>query len=250
MADLSSVWAKLDRAREHATALSDLLNEYISGDDVSVAHDFYMDTGWNELRVVVRNEPPVTRLGLISGDVMSNARSALDHLIWQLVLRAGTHEPSRTNQFPVVRESTKWPSTAASQLRGVPDNWVKVIDELQPYHETDPDMHYLAVLDDLNNLNKHRTLPATIHKAHKIELSNVPVTPGMRLHFENPDPPLVDGAVVFRVRNDEKRRIELPSTIGLVWHVGFSDGTNRQWDNDGLFKWLEDAIGRFTSAFE
>jgi hypothetical protein len=48
-----------------------------------------------------------TRWSLIVGDYVSNARSSLDHLVWQLVLANG-QTPDRNHSFPVLKTHAGW----------------------------------------------------------------------------------------------------------------------------------------------
>ncbi len=246
--ELSMVEAKLERAREHEGAFQACLDEYVQGDNFAVRSDYYADSGWNELRLEVHREPPNVRLALILGDALTNVRGALDYLVWQLVLKAGTHSPSRNTVFPVVRDASKWGGAVTGQLRGVAPQWVSLIADLQPYKSTDHDLHELAVLDDMNNYNKHRTIPASIHQCHTLTIPDLPVTPGMKYEFDNPSAPLRNGAVLFRVRREDRVQISFPP-VNLVWRVGFDDKTGRQWDTRDVLAWVEGAIKRFEPAF-
>lgn len=55
---------------------------------------------------------------MVIGDAVHNARAALDHLVWQLVLAAG-NTPNRRTGFPVAEDDRNF-RRAASALRGVP----------------------------------------------------------------------------------------------------------------------------------
>lgn len=62
--------------------------------------------------------PPPLRLGVIVGDLVHNVRSALDHLVWQLVL-ANAQQPTRATQFPVCSKREQWAWVRARSLAGV-----------------------------------------------------------------------------------------------------------------------------------
>ena len=50
-----------------------------------------------------------------------------------------------------------------SALCGVPDEWAALIGQLQPFRRLDrPDLHPPAILEHINNLTKHRFLPAAV----------------------------------------------------------------------------------------
>jgi hypothetical protein len=55
---------------------------------------------------MLHRSPPL-RLGVILGDMVHNLRSALDHLVWQAVLRNGGR-PNRSHQFPICDDEKDW----------------------------------------------------------------------------------------------------------------------------------------------
>jgi hypothetical protein len=109
--------------------------------------------------------------GVIFGDAMHNLRSALDHLVWQLVL-LNNDEPTRDNQFPICETDAAYlsqrangqPSTRERQLRGVADKHKALIDEMQPFRtQISPGaMHALSTLRELANQDKHRLIHLTV----------------------------------------------------------------------------------------
>lgn len=125
----------------------------------------YYDTesGWYVCKAIV-NEPAPIRLGVILGDVIHNARSALDHLVWQLVLandqtpRAG----AGGNMWPIVLEEKDWKAAVKVRLDGVGTTQQAIIQGVQPYNEgrraqsTSP-----AIINVLSNTDKHQVVHAT-----------------------------------------------------------------------------------------
>lgn len=111
--------------------------------------------------------------GVIFGDAIHNLRSALDHLVWQLVLLNGK-TPSGANQFPICdtganywsagwKDGKKTPSTREWRLEGVSDAHKALIDEMQPYRTRVPPRttRALSALRDLSNYDKHRLVHLT-----------------------------------------------------------------------------------------
>jgi hypothetical protein len=97
-----------------------------------------------------------------------NLRSALDQLVWQLVL-LNDETPKRDNQFPIIRvEKEYWePGETRSEsvrermLRGVREDHRAPIDGVQPYlaGNNAPDTA-LSHLNTLANTDKHRVIHA------------------------------------------------------------------------------------------
>jgi hypothetical protein len=160
-ADLSGVWTKIARAEEHLTLLDAEVRAFIEGNNqpfvLSIPY-LDADSGWHVVYGIVEREPP-PRLGVILGDVLHNVRSALDHLVWQLVLlRAKKGKaPSDNNAFPIVATKHGWDSAVNSLLQGVSGPHRAIIKRVQPYHRAStPEQTYLGMLKSLSNVDKHR----------------------------------------------------------------------------------------------
>jgi hypothetical protein len=106
--------------------------------------------------LTLRLPKPDRHLGILVGDCLYNLRSALDHLIWQLVLCNPPHRPSRKNMFPICTSPALFDEQLKKgRLKGVPESAVALIKGLQPNDTRD---HPLFVLDYLHNIDKHREL--------------------------------------------------------------------------------------------
>lgn len=163
IADLTGVRAKLRRAKEHFGTLESEIKDW--GKQQTYTRKFHIrrDGPW----YVVTADPfpiPDIRLCVIAGDVLFNVRSALDHLVWQLVLRDG-NEPAENNQFPICDE----PEIFSSEIKGRKrldgivvdgDAWAIIVGA-QPYPGS-PFSPNLTVLRRLSNMDKHRTLFAQL----------------------------------------------------------------------------------------
>ena len=162
MADLTGVRAKLRRAEEHRQAYDDLFESYLAASPYAIIFEYDPETGWHTFRWSVESEPPLEELALIFSDILGNLRSTLDYLVWQLVLLGG-RKPGRQTAFPVVKREKDWRVQGGAALQGVPEEWAALIEAMQPFHRFDrPDLHPLAILEHVNNLTKHRFLPAAV----------------------------------------------------------------------------------------
>lgn len=118
------------------------------------------------LRVHTTQEPPV-ELPLMAGDCMQNMRVALDQLAWSLAGISGKEPPGNT-AFPIYltaddfHEKTKKGRPAArsglAKIRTMPKEARAIIEELQPYHAEDPELHPLWILNKWSRIDRHRTL--------------------------------------------------------------------------------------------
>jgi len=156
-ASLEGVRAKLARADEHLQELKREIRVWVESEAYVVRGQFEAERGEYVFRCEIR-EPPPARLGVIFGDAIQNLRSALDHLVWQLVI-ASDAQPDNRNQFPIFvrepstdRERGRWDSA----VRGLAPPYVAAIERMQPYKADEPGERTLAVLADLSNADKHR----------------------------------------------------------------------------------------------
>ena len=200
---------KLERAHHHL----ETLKRAVPADPNQGLYDFRLDRveGLHAVYKCRSRITDPTRLGVILGDVVHNARSALDHLVWQLVLHNECTPHSRTS-FPIAIEADWWEQNVApggkrrrlSPLEGVSADHVATIEALQPYRlgsTADASTHRLAVLNRLWNTDKHRT--AHIGIVQSSSLAAVVRSGDFRGHFltENDltqglNQPLEDGAEV------------------------------------------------------
>lgn len=103
---------------------------------------------------------------MILGDFAHNVRSALDHLVWQLVIRDGG-KPGRHNGFPIYDTEAEYVASVVEKplgpLAGInraSDEWA-FIERQQPYHVTQGEP-YLPILRYLSNHDKHRIVHPTL----------------------------------------------------------------------------------------
>lgn len=98
------VRAKLGRARMHLAELEKDARTYMPSEPFEVYEDARPDQGPLTYRVHVRAEPP-EHLGLILGDALHNARTALDHVVCRLV-EDGGGTVTQDTMFPQHRRAT------------------------------------------------------------------------------------------------------------------------------------------------
>jgi len=94
------------------------------------------------------------------GEILYNLRSALDHLIWQLVLANGQC-PGRHNAFPITNDAQRWKKTKDNLLSGVSSRHKSMIGYLQPFTggiDLPFDVSNFKLLRDLSDIEKHRHL--------------------------------------------------------------------------------------------
>jgi hypothetical protein len=167
IADLTGPRAKLARADEHLSILDSEFRAFSLQEPKPIIVKFRHEEGWYVAYLDPLPLPPL-RLALIAGDCLNNIRAALDHLVWQLVLREDK-EPSYTHCFPLCEIRQKFLDEVKSPpkkrerrspLRGIPDNgdaWA-IIEKAQPFQRPQPQDDVLFLLAQMTNVDKHRTL--------------------------------------------------------------------------------------------
>lgn len=169
MPSLDGVYAKLDRATEHASELRQTINAAFEATNQKIIREVSAD----DSKIVYRVEvlPLIDpRWSLLLGDFLTNMRAALDHLAWQLVLLdAGT--PTCDTSFPI---TTSWRSRSGKSpakpvtIAGLHDKTVlDLVEAVQPRAlvslHAKPENSPLHVLNELVNIDKHRLLLLFAH---------------------------------------------------------------------------------------
>ena len=105
------------------------------------------------------------------GEILYNLRSALDHLVWRLVLVNG-EEPGRHNAFPIVNDESKWDEVKTRKLKGLSRDVAARIERLQPYTGgigLQFNVFAFRTLHTLCNIDKHRYLMLAVIGSGGIE---------------------------------------------------------------------------------
>src|SRR5262245_37888452 len=130
--DLTGPRAKLGRANEHLRAIDDELRTTNEKHSEPSCVTFGRDESWYTVRFDPLPPLPL-QIALIAGDCLNNIRAALDHLVWQLVLREDG-KPSKSHYFPLYESGEKFIEEVKSlaqkgkrtRLHGIPvdgDAW-------------------------------------------------------------------------------------------------------------------------------
>ncbi len=171
-ADITGVRAKLRWANVHLSTLNDELVRLNKAHADTSFIEYGRDGEWHTVDIKPIAKFPI-ELSLIAGDIFTNLRDTLDHIVWQLILREG-NKPEQTNSFPITTSEShfvkviKTPpkkSEKRSPLYGLPvggDAWT-IIEQAQPWFQAKANGYearddQLATLAMMSNINKHRTI--------------------------------------------------------------------------------------------
>jgi hypothetical protein len=156
MADkLSGARLKLERADKHIADLNAAITAFRSTNPYKVGskHDLKQDAPLYFMEEVA-DVPDAIRL--IVGDAIHNLRSALDHIAMQLWIAGGRLGNVKAVAFPIFDSAAKYVTEGAGKIKGARPDAIKVIDAIEPYHGGNG--HALWILQELNNIDKHRLL--------------------------------------------------------------------------------------------
>ena len=166
MAPLDGCYAKLARAEFHLLELGVRVRDYLSsapfrivGEYDDTAHEYVMKAEQ------AADYPPVpAELILIAGEVVHQLRSALDHLVWDLVVeQTGEPPPGTDDGFPIFSTADGYNRRAHQKVRGVSAAAADLIKVWQPYHLGDrAEEELIWAVQALNNTDKHRLIPVTL----------------------------------------------------------------------------------------
>lgn len=186
MAIPESVILKILRAKEHYdTFVAEMHGEFQSHAGRLVVE---IDPFSNSVRQTF-TAPLPPRFALIVGDCLDNLRSALDFVVWELVL-AANGVPSEKNTFPVCDAPRSFKDATRSRLSGLTPKMITEIDLMQPYRRgNDLRSHPLWCLNKLANVNKHRrVLLVSVHADWAGKLIGTDrytlAAPGSKMHVD------------------------------------------------------------------
>jgi hypothetical protein len=164
---LEGVLHKIIRAEEHSATIRADLTRHNRECGFIGKKGVYPDYP-NMITFYARFPSPDMMLSVVIGECLHDLRSALDHLVWQLV-EINPNPPvdldkfRHKSQFPICDTSARFQEQVAQRrLYGVLPNAITLIEGLQPYRHPRGFIHHpLWRLNHLMNIDKHKTLALT-----------------------------------------------------------------------------------------
>lgn len=163
---LASSSAKLNRAKELAAQLARDVEAFRALEPFEVVRG--LDEAASEwvTYAVITAQPPIA-WSMILGDCVHNLRSALDHAVFALSVRAAgrelTDDEAREPAFPVCDTEAQWTRATSRELRFLGADAVALVRSAQPLlvPEDARKNWPLRVIADVDNADKHRALLVT-----------------------------------------------------------------------------------------
>lgn len=215
---------KLARAKFHAEALRAEVQAFKDQDP----YDFEMKSlgnarGESDFRVLVKvaeGAPAVPESwALTAGDVLTNARAALDHAVYPHVSATAPSVARWKIQHPIVDTEAAFEVKAGWFADGVR----QIVEDSQPYKASDPLGHPFRALRELVNIDKHRDLVLVNYATDELEIMPDDM-------FELVSPPTVfkqrvmeSGTVVARAHLRFVRNVVGDQVMNFGYNIAFGD---------------------------
>lgn len=240
MSRLDNVFLKLDRASARAAALSANIAAFCQD------HPIALDVQHREERFGVNlicqmdgMLAPLKEWSIELGEVVYSLRSALDNLIYacaQTALDPPAHP--RELQFPIVQDSRQYKNAVREIAPQLPVGIAELLEKIQPYHRSRPDVEGspehdpLVLLNWISNHDKHRMPVPFLVPPREIEFTqtcefaseadadaNVP--PDVVVHAG----PLSHGATLLEYRTKHavariSGRVKITAHVAFETHAG------------------------------
>ncbi len=191
-----SAHAKLHRGDEHLQTLNDAIQEWGHPDSYEQIAKYNPERTVYGLGFKFVRKPDFIRWGLMAGDVLSNYRDALDHLVYGLAVSIHGDPPPKSGslQFPIVDSDANWEGAIKrNRLHGLSDSMITAIKAAQPCNRTDRGGELLARLRNLSNPDKHQKIHLAafgVQDLKKASISGLESDGELRIS----DDPIEDGA--------------------------------------------------------
>lgn len=170
--------SKLERSKTHLRDLEAAIQRFFESNPYEVVVEDNPHSGQREYRVA-RADPLPSCLSLIAGDVIHNARSVLDHVIWRLVKANGGEPQERRTAFPIWKSKSAYKAGRPGDAKGISEEALDLLYALKPYKGGNDALWRLHQLDIVD---KHRLL-LTVAAANRNIALNVGAI--MRKTFAN-----------------------------------------------------------------
>jgi len=157
---LDFISAKVTRAEQHIQDFQRAVASFCASRPYETGVKIDADAGNRVYYLVSVRDVPLG-VATIAADVLQNLRSALDHIVYQLVLDANPHASAKELKrchFPITSTASEYPALRARNVKGVRQDAIDAIDATEPYKGGRG--HALWQLSELNNIDKHHLLIA------------------------------------------------------------------------------------------
>lgn len=241
MVTLAGFDSKFARAFSLVYDLEQQISDYLESQPIETKEATQPGSGDLVVTARTRTRPP-EEWSILVGDALHNARSALDHLAWQLVeLHSGSPDKSR---FPFKDGPIGFGEELRKALPGVPTDIRDQVRALQPWRGGDDQ---LWLLHHLDIVDKHRLLVPVVAASRGILFEMSPEWPGkesvqldpLEILSQDRRSELIDGAEVYRelagARTSKGPAGPMRTRTSVTFAVIFGEGSDAAGELVGPF---------------
>lgn len=146
---------KIERAKQHKKELQGEIKSFFDSNPYKIGAKSDSQTR-RLIYYLIKADKVPKKVALITGDLIQNLRSALDHLIYQLfIAKSKNINPARRLYFPISENLSKYNKEKGRKTEGLSRSAKDLIDKIKPYKGGND---ILWQLHELNNIDKHRLL--------------------------------------------------------------------------------------------
>ncbi len=173
---LASARLKLDRANAHLVDLNTKVRafrkDYPYEFEPQIRHP-HPTCDEVHFRIVVKSATDVPDdWATIVGDILTNLRAALDHAVYEHIRARKPQLRNDEIQFPIVDDR----GGMANKEKWFDRPIYRAVNDVQPYRlQPTPQLHPLAMLRDLVNVDKHRAVLVTNYSSVDFKITTNPV---------------------------------------------------------------------------
>ncbi len=180
---------KIDRAKQHLGELQIEISAFFASNPYRIGTR--RDSQTKRLVYYLTDVASVPdKIALISGDVIQNLRSALDHLAYDLFISENKGTVSSKHiYFPIEKDLQTYEKEKVRKTKGISGKKLKLIDSIQPYKGGNDTLWTIAML---NNIDKHRLLITVGSTFGSVDIGSLMIAQMKKLMKDNdiPDMPL------------------------------------------------------------
>lgn len=223
MNELSNIILKVHRSHDLLTELEPAYAKFINENPFQLRTDLDKENRRFSYHIHGLKEVPI-EIRIRAGEVITHLRSALDQMIWQLSLFF-EKEPSKKTQFPICETIEKFKEQRI-QIRALPEELKKIVEEFQPFNYENPQTHPMWVLNRLANDDKHRFI--TIVNSSAVGFG-AQLEDGIAI--EHPIGPVRDGSKILEI-DFSGYHSDFTSEVEAKLNLSFKLGICLQLEND------------------
>ncbi len=164
---------KIDWAKKHISDLDSIIHSFNDSRPYEVVAKQDPHTRRMEYSLS-RVDPVPDSIPLIAGDIFGNLVSILDHLAYQIFIKANPSGNGRHIYFPIPRSAhnaAEYEAAREGKVKGMPQGAIDAIDAIEPYRGGKG--HELWVLSELNNASKHRELIVVASRFGSVDVGSL-----------------------------------------------------------------------------